>query len=81
MHWKIIPTCRLSVHRAHGRRYQALVKDINAKIDRLRNLSSSAAADHDAWASTATAVQRDLEDADEVLVKLAMETRRYGAGD
>lgn len=74
--------CRVLRHRLNvfcmpDRRYQTLVTEINAKIDRLRSLSSSAAADHDAWASTANSVQRDLEDADEVLAKISMETRRW----
>jgi len=61
------------------RRYQTLVREINAKIDRLRSLGASGAADPDAWASTVAAVQRDLEDADEVLAKISMETRRCAA--
>ena len=60
------------------RRYQTLVREINAKIDRLRSLGASGAADPDAWASTVAAVQRDLEDA-EVLAKISMETRRCAA--
>jgi hypothetical protein len=59
------------------RRYQGLIKDVNAKIDRLKNLSASAANDQDAWNSTVAAVRRDVEDADEVLGKFAMETRRF----
>jgi len=61
----------LSAHR-----YQTLIKDVNAKIDRLKNLSSSAATDSEAWAGTAAAVQRDVEDAEEVLGKFTMEARR-----
>jgi len=59
------------------RRYQGLIKDVNAKIDRLKNLSASAASDQDAWNSTVAAVRRDVEDADEVLGKFAMEARRF----
>ena len=57
-------------------RYQGQIKDVNAKIDRLKNLSASAS-DQDAWNSTVAAVRRDVEDADEVLGKFAMETRRF----
>lgn len=60
---------------AYEDQYQTLIKDVGAKIDRLKNLSSSATTDSDAWASTVAAVQSDMEDADEVLGKFTMETR------
>ena len=59
-----------------GRRYRGLIKDVDAKIDRLKNLIASAANDQDAWNSTVAAVRRDVEDAEEVLGKFAMEARR-----
>ena len=57
-------------------RYQALIKDVNAKIDRLRKLDASAVKDPDAWSNTFSELQRDVEDTDEVLGKITMETRR-----
>mmetsp|Transcript_28362 Transcript_28362/g.41688 ORF Transcript_28362/g.41688 Transcript_28362/m.41688 type:complete len:307 (-) Transcript_28362:102-1022(-) len=65
----------MALIQAYEDQYQTLIKDVNAKIDRLKNLSSSAATDSEAWAGTAAAVQRDVEDAEEVLGKFTMEAR------
>ena len=52
------------------------MSEVNAKIDKLKQLHAAGATGQEAWAKTTAAVQRDIEDADEVLGKIAMETRR-----
>ena len=52
------------------------MSEVNAKIDKLKQLRAAGATGQEAWAKTTAAVQHDIEDADEVLGKIAMETRR-----